>query len=184
MRPAGAEVPSREAHLSAEPPRPQATARVPLAHGHDRREEGDRRPQGARAQAPVGLSEGAAPLVLPEAQIVRLRRRREFLAAAWGLKAGAKAFTLQAVRRTGDMAPCEIGIGITVTRKIGGAVVRNRARRRLREALRRVAPERGRPGHDYVVVARPPALTQPFHELVQELDSSFNGLGRRLARTG
>jgi ribonuclease P protein component len=122
--------------------------------------------------------------VLPEAQIVRLRRRREFLAAARGLKAGARAFTLQAVRRPGETAAAEIGIGITVTRKIGGAVVRNRARRRLREALRRVAPERGQPGHDYVVVARPPTLTQPFEELVRDLGGSFGGIGRRLTKAG
>lgn len=113
---------------------------------------------------------------------MRLRRRREFLKAARGVKAGARAFTLQAVRREGEAAGHEIGVGITVTRKIGGAVVRNRARRRLREALRRVAPERGCPGHDYVVVARPPALTQPFDELVRELAGSFAGIGRRLAQ--
>ncbi len=120
--------------------------------------------------------------MLPEAQIVRLRRRREFLAAARGLKAGARAFTLQAVRRFGETAAAEIGIGITGTRKIGGAVVRNRARRRLREALRLVVPEGGHSGHDYVVVARPPALTQPFAELVRDLDESFGGIGRRLAK--
>jgi len=114
----------------------------------------------------------------PAVPTVRLRRRREFLAAARGLKAGGKAFLLQAVPRRGGLD--EVGVGITVTRKIGGAVVRNRAKRRLREALRRVAPERGRPGHDYVAVARPPALSQPFAELVAELGSAFSGLGRRL----
>jgi ribonuclease P protein component len=117
------------------------------------------------------------------ARTVRLRRRREFLAAARGLKAGGKAFLLQVAPRRGGAAD-EVGIGITVTRKIGGAVVRNRAKRRLREALRRVAPGRGRPGHDYVVVARPPALIQPFAELVAELERTFSGLGRRLGGGG
>ncbi|HVI36036.1 MAG TPA: ribonuclease P protein component, partial [Gaiellales bacterium] len=80
----------------------------------------------------------------------------------------------------GDAAAGEVGVGITVTRKIGGAVVRNRARRRLREALRRVLPGPARAGHDYVVVARPGALSQPFVELVRELGSAIRGLSGRL----
>jgi ribonuclease P protein component len=126
------------------------------------------------------LSGGETPPAAAPAKVVRLKRRREFLAAARGPKAGGKAFLLQAVARRGAAAAGEVGVGITVTRKIGGAVVRNRAKRRLREALRRVAPGRGRPGHDYVAVARPPALTQPFAELVGELERTFAALGRRL----
>jgi len=122
------------------------------------------------------LSDGAAP----DARVVGLKRRREYLAAARGLKAGRDAFLLQAVRRGGGDASGEIGVGITVTRKIGGAVVRNRARRRLREALRRVLPGPARAGHDYVVVARPGALSQPFVDLVRDLGSAIRGLSGRL----
>ena len=122
------------------------------------------------------MSDDAAP----GARVVGLKRRREYLAAARGLKAGRDAFLLQAVRRGGDDAAGEIGVGITVTRKIGGAVVRNRARRRLREALRRVLPGPARPGHDYVVVARPGALKQPFAGLVRDLGSAIRGLSGRL----
>jgi len=122
------------------------------------------------------LSDGAAP----DARVVGLKRRREYLAAARGLKAGRDAFLLQAVRRGGGDPSGEIGVGITVTRKIGGAVVRNRARRRLREALRRVLPGPARAGHDYVVVARPAALRQPFVELVRDLGSAIRGLSGRL----
>jgi ribonuclease P protein component len=122
------------------------------------------------------LSDGAAP----DARVVGLKRRREYLAAARGLKAGRNAFLLQAACRSGGDASGEIGVGITVTRKIGGAVVRNRARRRLREALRRVLPGPARAGHDYVVVARPGALKQPFAELVRDLSSAIRGLSGRL----
>ena len=122
------------------------------------------------------MSDDAAP----GARVVGLKRRREYLAADRGLKAGRDAFLLQAVRRGGDTAEGEVGVGITVTRKIGGAVVRNRARRRLREALRRVLPGPARPGHDYVVVARPGALKQPFAELVRDLGSAIRGLSGRL----
>ena len=122
------------------------------------------------------MSDDAAP----GARVVGLKRRREYLAVARGLKAGRDAFLLQAVRRNGEGAAGEIGVGITVTKKIGGAVVRNRARRRLREALRRVLPGPARPGHDYVVVARPGALKQPFAELVRDLGSAIRGLSGRL----
>jgi len=80
-------------------------------------------------------------------------------------------------RKDGDP---QMRLGFTVTKKIGGAVVRNRARRRLREALRRVLPGPARPGHDYVVVARRAALAQPFAELVADLASAIRGLSRRL----
>jgi ribonuclease P protein component len=117
-------------------------------------------------------------------RITRLLRRREFLAAARGIKTGRGSFLLQAVARPGDGAGLEVGIGITVTKKIGGSVVRNRARRRLREALRRALPPAARPGHDYVVVARPGALTQPFDALVADLGGAIRGLGARLPRGG
>ena len=97
--------------------------------------------------------------------MVRLRRRSEFLAAARGVRRARDAFVLQALPRPEPERAATIGIGLTVTRKIGGAVVRNRARRRLREALRLMLPGPARPGADYVVVARPAALTCPFAQL-------------------
>jgi len=132
--------------------------------------------------------DAAAPAAAA-AVVVRLRRRGEFVAAARGAKQGGQAFLLQAVRRRARphggesvVAAGEVGIGITVTRKIGGAVVRNRTRRRLREALRQLLPGPAKPGHDYVVVARPAALRQPFAELAADLGGAFRGIERRLAR--
>ena len=93
--------------------------------------------------------------------MVRLRRRGEFLAAARGRRVASEAFVLQCVPRREPERAATVGIGLTVTRKIGNAVVRNRARRRLREALRLVLPGPARPGADNVVVARPPPLTPP-----------------------
>lgn len=134
---------------------------------------------GATPAASAAADAGAA-------RVVRLRRRGEFVAAARGAKHGAEAFSLQMVRRRGREggpdAGGEVGIGITVTRKIGGAVVRNRARRRLREALRQVLPGPARPGHDYVVVARPAALKVPFAELARSLRGALHGVERRFAK--
>jgi ribonuclease P protein component len=102
-------------------------------------------------------------------RIVRLKRRAEFLAAARGRRAAAPGFVLQACRRPdgGD----EVGVGLTVTRRIGGAVVRNRARRRLREAVRSIPGESFARGLNYVVVARPAALTCPFPQLRSDLEA-------------
>lgn len=98
----------------------------------------------------------------------RLRRRREFLRAAKsGLSRGARAFKLQAAaRERGDTGPPRFGF--TVTKKIAGAVGRNRIRRRLKEALR-LCGVSGLPGYDYVFVARPDALTTPFPDLTAEI---------------
>ena len=110
--------------------------------------------------------------------MVRLRRRGEFLAAARGRRVASEAFVLQCVPRREPERAATVGIGLTVTRKIGNAVVRNRARRRLREALRLVLPGPARPGADYVVVARPAALTLPFAQLQDDLLGALGRIGR------
>jgi ribonuclease P protein component len=119
-----------------------------------------------------------------EAQVARLRQRSEFLAVARGQRVMRDAFVLQAGRRREAERARTVGIGLTVTKKIGGSVVRNRARRRLREALRLVLPGPARPGHDYVVVARPPALTCPFPRLQRDLAGALEQIGRRLGTSG
>ncbi|MHB1103822.1 MAG: ribonuclease P protein component [Devosia sp.] len=98
----------------------------------------------------------------------RLKKRSEFLRAARGKRAGRSAFSLQAIGN--DAA--EPGIGFTVTKKIGNAPERNRIRRRLREAAKACA-ERFEPRHDYVLVGRREALSQPFGKLVGELAAAI-----------
>ena len=113
---------------------------------------------------------------------MRLRRRGEFLAAARGLRLSRAPFVLQARPRSEPERADTIGLGLTVTRKIGNAVVRNRVRRRLREASRLVLPGPAKPGTDYVVVARPAALTCPFAQLQSELAGAFAQAARRGTR--
>ncbi len=115
-------------------------------------------------------------------EVVRLRRRREFLAAARGQRAPREAFVLQCAGRGEPERAAVAGVGLTVTKRIGNAVVRNRARRRLREALRLTLPGPARGGHDYVVVARPGALTRPFARLREDLAGAIAQVGRRLDR--
>lgn len=85
-------------------------------------------------------------------EIRTIRKRRDFVAAARsGEKLVAKSVIMQVRDRGDGDAP---RFGVTATRKIGDSVVRNRAKRRLRELARSVLAEHGRPGHDYVLIAR------------------------------
>lgn len=103
----------------------------------------------------------------------RLRKRRDFLAAAKAERAGVASFLMQG-RDRGDGG--EVRVGFTVTKKTGNSVVRNRIRRRLREAVRRVLPDIGRPGFDYVLVAREATLRTPFESLLSEMDRAVRKL--------
>ena len=88
------------------------------------------------------------------------------------------AFVLQAARRPGADAVPTVGIGYTASRKIGKAVARNRAKRRLREAARALLPDLARPGWNYVLVARQAVLTCPFAELKSQLATALERVHR------
>jgi ribonuclease P protein component len=100
----------------------------------------------------------------------RLTRRADFLAARDGVRAPASTFFVQAKNRHDAAEP---RIGFTVTKKTGNAVERNRIRRRLREAAKNVMSGAGKPGFDYVLVARREALAAPFAALVEDLERAL-----------
>ncbi|MBX3478512.1 MAG: ribonuclease P protein component [Brevundimonas sp.] len=108
------------------------------------------------------------------AKISRLTRRPQFLAAAKGVSVARGAVLIQQLDR-GDGDPA-IRLGFTATRKIGGAVVRNRAKRRLREAARALIPLYGRPGCDYVLIARSGAAVRPWDRLLDDVKSALTRL--------
>ncbi|TFF25207.1 ribonuclease P protein component [Jiella endophytica] len=101
----------------------------------------------------------------------KLRKRAEFLAARRGRRLNGPFFFVEALRRA-DEGPARFGL--TVTRKIGNAVERNRIRRRLREAIRIYAEADMVPGIDYVIVARREVLSAPFATLSEELRKRFS----------
>ncbi len=104
----------------------------------------------------------------------RLKRRPEFLAVAGsGLKAAAPGLVLQA--RPRDQG-CDIRVGFTASRRVGGAVQRNRAKRRLRAAAAAVLPGAAAPGCDYVLIARRATLDRPYAALVQDLTGALKRL--------
>lgn len=102
----------------------------------------------------------------------RLRKRAEFLAVRGGEKRRGRLFLLEVLDRGTEDAP---RFGITVTRKTGNAVVRNRIRRRLREAVRVRAADDMAPGTDYVIVGRRDVLDAPFEDLKTELSRRIRG---------
>jgi len=111
---------------------------------------------------------------VPSHPLERLRKRSQYLNVA---KAGERfvtpAFIIQISQRSLEGA---YRYGITASRKVGGAVKRNRAKRRLRALIHQILPEKGRPGFDYVFIARIEVLRRNFALMEQELESALKRL--------
>lgn len=102
--------------------------------------------------------------------IEKLRKRAQFLFVRQGARASKGAVLVEARRRAEDGV---IGVGFTASKKVGGAVVRNRARRRLKEAARQLLPEHGLAGVDYVLVARQSTPDADWAALLDDLKNAL-----------
>ena len=121
-------------------------------------------------------------MTAPDRLVGRLKRRPEFLAVAGTRRKHVAPGLILQVRRHDDRqrpAPGEppLRIGLTASRKVGNAVVRNRARRRLREAARLILPAHAAPGHDFVLVARKDTADRPWTDLLGDLTAALKRLG-------
>ena len=98
-----------------------------------------------------------------------IKKRADFLAANRGLRVARPGFVLLARPNQG------VGkrYGITVTKKIGNAVVRNRMKRRFRELLRAALPGEGLPDHDHVLIGREGGIERDFAALRTELSAAL-----------
>lgn len=106
-----------------------------------------------------------------------LTKRADFLSANSGTRNARAGFVLLTRPNDGQ----GIRFGITVTKKIGNAVVRNRMKRRFRELLRAALPTAGLPDHDHVLIGRAGGIERDFHlmadELAKALERARDGRG-------
>jgi ribonuclease P protein component len=170
-----------EAHLPAQQDRAQAPPWIPGSYGHKGRSQGPFAASRAGPQEALGLTDSPEkPLTLG-----RLRVRADFLRAARGIRRSGRGLTLE-VCATPDIAakPSVARIGFTASRKVGGAVERNRAKRRLRAAAAALLPLYGLPGNDYVLVARRDTLTRDFDALLEDLASALRAAHKKSGQTG
>lgn len=123
---------------------------------------------------PEAADDAAPPAVL---SFLTLKKRADFLRAAQGRRQGTAGFLLQA-RNRGD-ASAAVRVGFTCSKKLGNAVARNRAKRRLRAIAREVLPGVARPGWDYVLVGRPGATAdREFALLLTDLTGALRQVHR------
>lgn len=107
-------------------------------------------------------------------RLPRLKRRSDFLRVARGRKAQTEGLILQARADTdAQREQPGVRIGFTVTRKVGNAVVRNRAKRRLRAVADLLLPGLAKAGYDYVLIGRSTTVNRPFHALCSDLEEAL-----------
>lgn len=160
---------TNEANISAEQPASEAHTRISHAHEHGRGATGAEAPSREGSQAPHGKrSSEAAVLTRPDRRLPvsrRIRKRAEYLQLQ---RSGQRRVCRSFVVIVGLATRQESRIGITASRRTGGAVVRNRVKRLVREFFRTYRQSL-RPEKDVLVIARPQAATLSYDELKHEL---------------
>jgi len=120
----------------------------------------------------------------PTPRLATLKRRPQFQRVRSGARWAGPAFVLEGRRRASQDMADSPRFGFTVSKKVGGAVERNRIRRRLKAAVRGILPDHARRDFDYVIVARRPALDVTFAALVSDLVDALKRVHGRTPRAG
>jgi ribonuclease P protein component len=164
---------AHEAHLPAEQPRPRTSPRFPPAHVDRKGSRHPERTPRARSQEAVGLIPGATADRDMRGYTV-IKKRSDFLAANRGKRYATPGFVLLVFDRR-DADP-EKRMGITITKKVGNAVVRNRMRRRFRELARELLDTHGKAGADHILIGRDGGIERDFGDLRAEMVKALTKL--------
>ena len=109
--------------------------------------------------------------------MLRLKQRWQFLrVASEGRKWVAPGMIVQACQQEEVNSGEKFRVGYTVSKKVGGAIDRNRARRRLKAAAERIMPQHARPGYDFVLIGRRKTIDVAFNKLMNDLETALRKL--------
>jgi ribonuclease P protein component len=157
-----------EAHFPAQQPRAQAPPRLPHPLGDRFGPQDPCQPPFARPQVALGLSQEDAFTII--------RRRADFLAANGGARRAMPGFVLLVKKR--DDGDPTIRLGITVTKKVGNAVVRNRMKRRFRALGRDLLGSQGIAGADLILIGRAGGIERDYGALRDEFGAALKKLSK------
>ena len=125
------------------------------------------------------MAAAGAPPHICRRRLATLKCRKDFQTVRKGNRCATRAFVLEGRQRTtATVMADQARFGFTVARAVGGAVERNRIRRRLKAAVKCVEMTHARPDFDYVLVARRVALASTFEDLVGELARALERVHR------
>ena len=119
---------------------------------------------------------------LTSQRVPTLKKRSDFLRLRSGKRCSTKTLVLQSRAIDTEKPRQVVRVGYTVTKKVGNAVVRNRIKRRLREAANKTFPLKSRPNHDYVIIGKHGALTQSFASILKDLEQALDHVHRNGAK--
>lgn len=123
-----------------------------------------------------GAEDAPGLLASDDTTLGKLTQRADYLRAGRGKKVHTTGFVLQMWKRGDQDAP---RFGVTCSKKVGNAVARNKAKRRLREIARMATPPFGKPGHDYVLIGRKQVTAgMDFAQMKSDLESALQELHR------
>ena len=164
---------NHEAHLPAQQCEAEAVPRVPRPYEDRRWSQCDPSPSGAGSQAAGSDHSDQAVIRLGLPSALRLRKTRDYQRVQRGGRR-IRATDILVLHKPGITDACRVGI--TVSRKVGGAVTRNKVKRWLREAVRE---EAGRLSgvHDLVIIAHPSAAQAGLQRLQMQVAETFERVG-------